>query len=249
MVNPVEEVLIDPPVARPLSSGMRITSRPEPREWFHDPCSAAKASPEYSGGKHLAVVEGHAKRRRYGPGIRTSGTVTLSFNSGCFAWMSRILIAADVEPRGQPIEAAARDVRHVIGDQVVAQHVAFVHGGPQFARFGINREAHGISNSRRIDADELAFGSVLEDVGAVEFGFGVAIVGRRSYRPGTGSLPSLEKTMSRVEMSAARGNVRDQLFGLSAGLEIAVLIGVSHQRSGVGDIEPTGGFGPPPDRS
>src|SRR5713226_7783864 len=39
-------------------------------------------------------------------------------------------------------------------------------------------------------------------------------------------------------MSAARGNVRDQLLRLSGGLEIAVLIGVSHQRAGVGHIDP-----------
>jgi hypothetical protein len=71
-----------------------------------------------------------------------------------FAGMGRILITTDVEPR-PAVETAARDVCHKIGNQVVTQVVAFVDGGPQFARFRMNRETHRISNARGIDANEL----------------------------------------------------------------------------------------------
>ena len=63
-----------------------------------------------------------------------------------FAGKTGILIAADVEPRPS-IEATSLDVSDVIGDQIVSQPVAFIHGAPELAGCRIDGETNGIADA------------------------------------------------------------------------------------------------------
>ena len=89
---------------------------------------------------------------------------------------ARVLVAAHVVP-GPAVEAAFLDRGDVVGDEVVAEVVALVGGAPELAGGGIDGLADAVADAGGVDLDELAFGGVLEDVGAVELlGMGVGVV-------------------------------------------------------------------------
>ena len=140
------------------------------------------------------------------------------------ALMLGVVIAADVEP-GPAVETAALDVGDVIGNQVIAVGIALIDRGPQLAGFRIDRQADGVANSGGVDSDELAFGRVLQNVGAMEFRSASSLLFDPEPTARNRLLPSLEKTMSRVEWPPARRDVGDQRLGRAGGLQVAVLVG------------------------
>ena len=62
-------------------------------------------------------------------GVRQVGSLVL---------VARVLMIAKIVPR-PAIESALRDMRYVVGRQVVAEFVALVDGAPEGARSGLNR--------------------------------------------------------------------------------------------------------------
>src|SRR5579862_5175409 len=150
------------------------------------------------------------------------------------AGVGGIVIAADVEP-GPSIESAALDVGDVVGHQIVAIGVAFVNGRPDFAGVGVDRQAHGVANAGRVDAHELAFGRVFQNIGAMVFVRSVAVIGGRADCQEQ-ALAVLRKNDIASRVATARGNIGDQRFGHAGRFEVAVLVGVADQRAGVADV-------------
>src|SRR4051812_26075516 len=81
------------------------------------------------------------------------------------AWMSRILRGTEVEPR-PAVEGTFADARHVVGNEIVAQPIPLVDGGPQFPCLRVHRDSDGVADSRGIHAGRSSVRIVLEDVGA-----------------------------------------------------------------------------------
>src|ERR1700733_15872448 len=72
---------------------------------------------------------------------------------GMFAFMPRILMAADVPP-GPAVKSSFLNVRDVIRNQVIAERTAFVEGAPQFSRIRIDGDsASSVADSVSIDAE------------------------------------------------------------------------------------------------
>src|ERR1700680_16362 len=101
-----------------------------------------------------------------------------------FASQPWIRMPAGIEPR-PPIETALLNVSDVIRRQVVAQFVPLIRRAPEFSRRRVQSQANRIPNSRGVNAHELSFRRVLENIGAMEFGrMGVRVidVGARTNR-------------------------------------------------------------------
>ena len=62
------------------------------------------------------------------------------------AFQARIRMAADVIP-WPAVEAALLDVGDIIGREVIAQLVAFVHRAPQLTGLGIDADSDGVVNA------------------------------------------------------------------------------------------------------
>ena len=113
----------------------------------------------------LGLVGGERGRLRIGAGAVGAGVGE-----------TRVVVAAHVIP-GPAVEAALLDRGDVVGDQVVAEVVALVGGAPELAGGGVDGFADAVADAVGVDLDELALGSELEDVGAVELaGVGVGVV-------------------------------------------------------------------------
>ena len=96
------------------------------------------------------------------------GRYHFAFQLGMLALLPRILVAAHVEP-GPAVKPARLNVRDVIRHQVIAQPVAFIYRGPQFACSGIHRDTHRIANAIRIHPRSAAIRIELQNIGAMEF--------------------------------------------------------------------------------
>src|SRR5579859_7965901 len=79
-----------------------------------------------------------------------------------------IPISAHVEP-GPAVKASLLNVGDVIGNQIVTQRIAFIHGAPQISGLGLNSNSHGIPDAGCVDAEACAVGVVLQNVGAMQF--------------------------------------------------------------------------------
>ena len=82
--------------------------------------------------------------------------------------VARVLVVAEIVP-GPAIEGALRDVRRVVGRQIVAESVALVDGAPERASSRLDRKARAIANAGRVDALMSAVGIEGEHVGAALF--------------------------------------------------------------------------------
>src|SRR5882672_9917641 len=128
------------------------------------------------GGELGAFIEGQFERSvvRLEENV---GNDYLVLQFGMLAFVTRILMTTDVPPR-PAIEAALLNVGDVIGDEIVAQAVAFVDGAPEFAGFGINGQAAaGVADAVGVDAHFGAIGIELQNIGTVFFcGGGVGVI-------------------------------------------------------------------------
>ena len=70
---------------------------------------------------------------------------------------------------GPAIVGAEFDAGHIIGNEIAAQHVAFVHRGPQRARYGFIGKAVGVAQAGCEDAEALFRGIDLKHRSAVHF--------------------------------------------------------------------------------
>src|SRR5260221_13712472 len=66
------------------------------------------------------------------------------------AFRSRILIGTDIGV-GPAVEAAFADGGEEVGNEIVAEMVAFLDAGPEFSRLGGEFQADGIAKARRED--------------------------------------------------------------------------------------------------
>src|SRR5580658_2035658 len=80
---------------------------------------------------------------------------------------ARILMTAHVVPR-PAVEAAFLDRSDVVGDQVIAEVVALVGRAPKLSGGGVDGLTDAVADPGSVNLDELACGSVLEDVSPVE---------------------------------------------------------------------------------
>ena len=115
-------------------------------------------------GKLIRRIEGDAERRRMRlkenvgrrDAVREIGPLVL---------VARVLMVAEIVP-GPAIEGAFRNMRCIVGREVVAKSVAFVDGAPERARSRLDRKARTVANARRVDALVPAFGIESEHIGA-----------------------------------------------------------------------------------
>src|SRR6185369_17399524 len=131
-------------------------------------------------------------------------------------------MASDVIP-GPTVEAAGLDVGDVIGDQVIAEGIAFIGGAPDFAGGGIDSDARRVADAGCVDAGEFAVGGVFEDVGAVEFaGVAVGIADVGAGADGDEQALAVEGEGEVAGGMASGGKVRDYFFYRSGSLHVAV---------------------------
>jgi len=100
--------------------------------------------------EHRAAVEQHAEGR----GVRfdEQGRVdALRHEVAPFAGVPRIFVRADVRIR-PAVERAVADVGDVVGNEIVAETVAFIDRGPERAALRLECQADGIAKSAREDA-------------------------------------------------------------------------------------------------
>src|SRR3984885_2202855 len=93
------------------------------------------------------------------------------------AFVPRVLMCADVPP-GPAVESAFLHVRDVVGDEFIAERIAFVHRTPQLASLGFQWNfATGVANAVGVDAPHACLGSADKDVGSILFVWtGIGIV-------------------------------------------------------------------------
>ncbi len=156
---------------------------------------------------------------------------------------ARVLVASHVVP-GPAEEAALRDGGDVVGDEVVAEVVALVGGAPEGAGDGVDGFADAVAEAAGVDADELAVGGVLEDVGAVELagmGVGVVYVGAGAYGDEQVLVVLGEDDVAGPVAAAAElgvaGDVGDDGLGLAGGVEVAIFVGEALDGGGVADVD------------
>src|SRR6266568_2856449 len=87
-------------------------------------------------GELVALVENHFQRRKMRLKKDVGGYYFVP-KFGVLAFVLRIIVAAHVVP-GPAIEAAIFKVGNVIGHQVIAECVAFIHRSPQLTGFRLN---------------------------------------------------------------------------------------------------------------
>ena len=100
--------------------------------------------------------------------------MTFSF-SRMLAGKSRILVWSRVIP-GPAVESAFLDVRNVVGNEIVAQGVAFIHRYPELACLRMHGQAGSISNAGCVDPLPSSVRVELEHIGAVSFRFTIGNV-------------------------------------------------------------------------
>ena len=83
-------------------------------------------------------------------------------------WQAGIVIAAHVIP-GPAIKAAVLNMRGVVGNEIVAERVAFVRRRPKFASLGIDCQSNGIANAGCEDAQARAVGIVFQNICPMKF--------------------------------------------------------------------------------
>src|ERR1700733_11192133 len=87
---------------------------------------------------------------------------------GMLSCVARILVFAHVPP-GPAVKTAVFYSGNVVGDEVVAQPIAFIDRAPQRACLRLDREPNAIPNAIGIHAHCRAVWIELEDVGAILF--------------------------------------------------------------------------------
>src|ERR1035437_1486772 len=157
------------------------------------------------------------------------------------AW---VLVSSHVPP-GPTVKTIFRYGGNVVGDEVVAEPVAFVGRAPQFASAGVDGNAHGIAYAPRIDARRGAVRGELQNVGAVKFrrvAVRVVVVGVRTdgdKHPaaivGKGDVAS---PVAATAQESASGNFFYHRLRTGAGLQIAILIREAYYRIGVSYVDP-----------
>ena len=132
--------------------------------------------------KLFAIVESNSERCV----VRVQqdvGRDDLVLEFGMLALVPGILMAAHVPP-GPAVEAALLHMGDVVGNQVVAQSVAFVDRAPQLAGLRIRRKPHAVANAVGVNLHARAVGIELQNVGAVLFrrrGIRVVDIGGRAH--------------------------------------------------------------------
>ena len=81
--------------------------------------------------------------------------MTLLCSSGCLPIVPRVLMASHVEP-WPAVEAAFLHVGNVVGNQIVAQSVAFVDGAPELAGGRVDGHAHAVADAGGVNPLELS---------------------------------------------------------------------------------------------
>src|ERR1700683_3925815 len=154
------------------------------RNEYHFVAGANRAVPgAVFGGKDLTLislgelrrlVKGQLERRvvRFHQDVGDNHLV-LEFRM--FSGKTGILIPAGVIPR-PAVKSPFLNMRNVIGREIVAELVAFVHRHPDLARAWLHRETDRVANPGRVDLQIGAVRTCDQDVGAVKLG-GIGING------------------------------------------------------------------------
>src|SRR5437879_12418514 len=92
------------------------------------------------------------------------------------ALVARILVSSNVVP-GPTVEASVLNVGNVIGREIIAEFVALINGGPEFAGLWVDGNTYCIADTPRVNTQPGAIGVRLQDVRPVKFnGIVVGIV-------------------------------------------------------------------------
>src|SRR2546426_8867440 len=92
------------------------------------------------------------------------------------ALVARILVSSNVVP-GPTVEASVLNVGNVIGREIVAEFIALINGGPEFAGLWVDGNTNWIAYTPRVNTQPGAIGIRLQDVRPVMFnGIVVGIV-------------------------------------------------------------------------
>src|SRR6185312_2499429 len=150
-----------------------------------------------------------------------------------------VVVITHVIP-GPAVEAAFFNGSDVVGNKVVADHVPFVYRAPELPGVGIDRDTGWIANSRSVDLHEFTFGRELENVGAVMLAWmriGIVNVGSRADGDKELAAVQREGKIARP-MAAARRQFIDDRLRRTAGLQIAIVIGIAHNGVRIAEIDP-----------
>ena len=132
---------------------------------------------------------------------------------------------------------------HVVGDEVVAEAIAFIGRAPQFAGNGVDGFTDAVADAPGVDLDEVAFGGELEDVGAVVLlGVSVGVVDVGVGADGGEELAAVfrKDQVAGPVAAAAQASAAGQfseVFRGSACLQIAILVREADDAVGVADVD------------
>ena len=127
-------------------------------------------------------------------------------------------------------------MRDVVGHQIIAQPISFVHRTPELASLGIDGNADRVPNAGGVDAHARSVGIVFQDVGAVLLCGPIADVLVRPHRDEHLLAIRGELDIPRTVMTA--GRQVEQMLRRSRAGHIAVVIRETHYRVHVGDVHP-----------
>src|SRR5207245_1600008 len=79
------------------------------------------------------------------------------------ALVARILVSSNVVP-GPTVEASVLNVGNVIGREIVAEFIALINVGPEFAGLWVDGNTTWMSYTPRVNTQPVAIGIRLQDV-------------------------------------------------------------------------------------
>src|SRR3989442_16041848 len=155
------------------------------------------------------------------------------------ALVARILVSSNVVP-GPTVEASVLNVGNVIGREIIAEFVALINGGPEFAGLWVDGNTYCIADTPRVNARAGSIGVRLQDVRPVKFN-GI-VVGIVDVRLGSARYVNLLTSQRKhnvarpVSPSAQQPAAREighNHFPRTAGLQVSVLVWEANDGVGI----------------
>ena len=157
-----------------------------------------------------------------------------------FPFVARIDMVANVKP-GPAIKTTGPHAADVIRRQILTDFVTLVRAHPEFIAAGPQRHGDGVPNSPRVNFSPAAIGIELENTSTIRFGGVVGDIGARAdgniHFLAIGGKDDVARPVSAAaQVSRTAGKMRTQLFGRSAGFEVAVAVRKSNYTIRIGDV-------------
>lgn len=156
------------------------------------------------------------------------------------ALVTWVLVRPDIVPR-PAVEASLLDVGNVVRNQVVAEPVPLVDGGPELAGIRVDVDADGVADAPGIQSLAAAVRVELEDVGAALF---CRVVGDVGVRADGDEHPlavfrehDISGPVAASPEAPAAGDIGDDHLRAAGCLRIPGPVPEAHDRAGVADIQ------------